>query len=132
MTVPAGLSAGTYNVTVVGDEHGNQHTATARVVVETDTPTAQPPSTGVRTGAAISSSSVPTSTGWGAATDATSAIGAYELQRSVDGGAWTTVATTSAGIRSAAGTQTLNHSYRYSVRARDRRGTGARTRRARR
>jgi subtilisin len=119
VTVPAGLSAGTYNVTVVGDEHGNQHTATAHVVVETDTPTAQPPSTGVRTGAAISSSSVPTSTGWGAATDATSAIGAYELQRSVDGGAWTTVATTSAGIRSAAGTQTLNHSYRYRVRARD-------------
>ena len=106
-------------MTVVGDEHGNQHTATAHVVVETDTPTAQPPSTSVRTGAAIGSTSVPTSTGWGAATDATSAIGAYELQRSVDGGAWTTVATTSAGIRSAAGTQTLNHAYRYRVRARD-------------
>ncbi|HEY7968670.1 MAG TPA: S8 family serine peptidase, partial [Candidatus Limnocylindrales bacterium] len=119
VTVPSGLSAGTYDVTVVGDEHGNQHTATAHVVVETDTPTAQPPSTSIRTGATIGSTSVPTSTGWGAATDTTSAIGAYELQRSVDGGTWTTIATTNAGIRSATGTQTVNHSYRYRVRARD-------------
>jgi len=119
VTVPSGLSAGTYNVTVAGDEHGNTHTATARIVVETDAPTAQPPSTSVRTGGAITSSSAPTSTSWAPASDATSAIGAYELQRSVDGGAWTSIAATSAGVRTSAGAQTFNRSYRYRVRARD-------------
>ncbi len=119
VTVPAGLSAGTYDVEVSGNEHGRVHTTTAHVVIETDSPTAQPPSTAARTNAALGTTTVPTSIGWAPATDPTSAIGGYELQRSVDGGAWTTVGSTSASVRATAGSQTLGHAYRYRVRARD-------------
>ncbi|HEY7131707.1 MAG TPA: fibronectin type III domain-containing protein, partial [Candidatus Limnocylindrales bacterium] len=94
-------------------------TTTARVVVETDAPTAQPPTTAARTRAALGTTSVPISTGWAPATDRTSAIAGYELQRSVDGGTWTTVGSTAAGVRTAAGSQTVGHGYRYRVRARD-------------
>jgi subtilisin family serine protease len=119
VNVPAGLADGTYDVLVAGNEHGRVHTTTARVLVESDTPTAQPPSTATRTKATLGTTTVPTTTAWGAATDRTSAIGGYELQRSVDGGAWVTIGATTASVRSAIGSQAFGHGYRYRVRARD-------------
>ncbi len=119
VTVPAGLSDGTYDILVAGNEHGHVHTTTAHVVVESDLPTAQPPSTMVRTKVALGTTSAPISTGWAAATDPTSAIGGYEVQRSVDGGAWVAMASTSASVRAAASSQAFGHAYRYQVRARD-------------
>src|SRR5262249_45343828 len=60
-----------------------------------------------------------TITGWAPATDPTTPITGYELERSVDGGSWSTVDATTAAVRSAIGTQTFNHAYQYRIRARD-------------
>ena len=119
VTVPFGMDQGTYEITVVADEHGNQHTAVATVFVETDAPTAQPPVTAAKVGSKLGSSTVPTRTSWPAATDPSTAVAAYELERSVDGGDWATATTTTASVRSLASPQSVGHAYRYRVRAQD-------------
>ena len=119
VTFPFGTSPGTYTVTVSADEHGNTHTATATVVVELDVPIAQPPATTTLARAQLGSSTVPTRTTWPVATDPSTAIVGYELESSVDGGAWISPTATSAAVRSALGTQSIGHAYRYRVRARD-------------
>ena len=96
VTVPPGTSAGTYDVTVVGDEQGRTSTRpTAHVVVETDTPDGAAavdahPDAARRSAARAS----PTSIGW------PRRHRPHERDRrrtsssaSVDGGAWTTIAT---------------------------------------
>ena len=119
VTVPFGAAAGTYSFTIVGDEHGNRQTATATVVVETDVPTALPPAAATLLKSTLGTSTVATRISWPAATDPSTAIAGYELQRSVDGGAWTTTTSTGATTRSTSGSQILGHAYQYRVRARD-------------
>src|SRR6185503_2325805 len=75
VSVPAGTTHGTYTISVMGDEHGRTHTATARIVVETDSPTAQPPFTAARAKATVSDTIVPATVAWPAATDPSSPIG---------------------------------------------------------
>lgn len=119
VNIPPGMRAGTYPVTVTGVEHGNAHTATATVVVGADVPTAGPPSTAVRSTATLGLTTLPVTVSWPAATDPSSAIGAYVLQRSVDGGAWRATASTGGAVHSVASTQSLGHAYAYRVRSRD-------------
>jgi subtilisin family serine protease len=119
VTFPAGMSAGSYPVMVTADEHGNTHTATASVIVEVDVPVAQPPATAALARATLGSTTLPTRVSWPAATDQTTGIAGYELQTSVDGGAWVATTATSAAVRTALGSQDLGHAYRYRVRARD-------------
>jgi subtilisin family serine protease len=116
---PAGLAAGSYPLTVTADEHGTTHTASATIVVETDVPVAQPPTTAALAKSTLGATSVPTRVTWPAATDQTTGIAGYELQASVDGGAWAATTATSATVRSALRSQVLGHAYRYRVRARD-------------
>jgi subtilisin len=117
--VPPSTPRGTYPVTVIADEHGRVRTATASVVVEGDLPIARPPTAALQTKATISSTTLPVLVTWPAATDATSAIANYALQRRVDDAAWTSLASTVATVRTAATTQMLGHTYEYRVRARD-------------
>ena len=119
VTVPLGMAAGSYPLTVSADEHGNTHTATATVIVTTDIPVAQPPATATLAKGTLGTTSLPTRVSWPAATDQTTGIAGYELQTSIDGGAWGASAATSAAVRSKLGNQTLGHAYRYRVRARD-------------
>jgi subtilisin family serine protease len=123
VVVPSGLRDGSYPITITGDEHGRTHLAAATVVVESGVPIAQPPATATRTKAKLGATTVPTRTSWAAATDPGTGIAGYELQSSLDGGAWVTSAATSADIRSAEAVQGVGHSYRYRVRARDTTGT---------
>ena len=117
--LPFGLAAGSYPLTVTGDEHGNAHTATATVVVITDAPVAQPPATAALAKSTLGTTYVPTRVSWPAATDQTTGIAGYELQTSVDGGAWAATTATSSTVRSTLGSQDLGHAYRYRVRAQD-------------
>ena len=119
VTVPFGMAAGAYPVTVVGDEHGNRQSATVVVVVETDTPTALPPAAATRLKSILGSSTGAITVAWPAAPDPSTAIAGYELARSVDGGTWSTTASTTATVRSAFASQTVGHAYVYRVRARD-------------
>src|SRR5262249_15118155 len=110
-----------YPISVIGTEHDHVRQATATLVVapDTDLPTAQPPATSARSRSVMAMTAVQTITGWAPATDPTTPITGYELERSVDGGSWSTVDATTAAVRSAIGTQTFNHAYQYRIRARD-------------
>ena len=119
VNVPSGTAHGSYTVNVGADEHGNRHTATATFVVQGDAPTAQPPVTVPRTKATISSTILPAQISWAAATDTSTAIAAYELQTSLDSGAWSASIATAGTVRTAYATQTLGHAYQYRVRAKD-------------
>ena len=119
VTMPFGTADGDYTVTVTGDEHGTTRDADATIKVRSDVPIAQPPATAALSKATLGTSTLPTRVSWPAATDASTAIAGYELEKSVDGGSWTSTTATPATIRSQSGTQTLGHVYRYRVRARD-------------
>ncbi|HEX2756547.1 MAG TPA: S8 family serine peptidase [Candidatus Limnocylindrales bacterium] len=119
VTFSTGTPAGSYPVSVTADEHGNTHTAIATVVVEVDVPTAQPPATAALARAQLGTTSLATRTSWPAATDPTTGIAGYELESSVDGGAWVATTATSATVRSTLGSQSIGHAYRYRVRAQD-------------
>ncbi|HUQ78591.1 MAG TPA: S8 family serine peptidase [Patescibacteria group bacterium] len=119
VTVPFGAAQGTYPLTVAADEHGRRQTTLATVVVQTDAPIAQSPATETKAGSQLGTATLPTRTSWPAATDPSTAVVGYELQSSVDGGTWTTLAATDAAVRTATATHTVGHAYRYRVRARD-------------
>ena len=119
VTVPFGTSPGSYPVTITADEHGNTHATTATVVVEVDVPVAEPPATAALLKAQLGSTVLQTRISWPAATDPTTAIAGYELEVSVDGGAWAPATATSGTVLSTLDSQTLGHAYRYRVRARD-------------
>jgi len=117
--VPDSTPAGSYEITITGTEHGRARSATATVVVEGDAPTAQPPSTAARARATLGDTVLPTTIGWAPAIDASSPIDAYEVQKSVSGGAWTAAGETSGDVRTVAGSQTFGQGVQYRVRARD-------------
>jgi hypothetical protein len=117
--VPLGLDPGSYPFTVSADEHGNVHTAAARFEVRADIPTAQPPSTAALANGILGATTLPTKVSWPAATDPSTAIAGYELESSVDGGAWQAAAATSGNVRSATAIQDIDRAYRYRVRAQD-------------
>jgi subtilisin len=119
VTIPLGIATGSYPITITADEHGNTHTATAKISIEGDPPVAAPPSVGAQAKATLGTTLIPTRVTWPAAQDATTAIGAYELETSIDGGAWTPTTTTAGTIRTTTTSQTVGHAYRYRIRARD-------------
>ncbi len=120
VTVPHGTLPGSYPIVVSANEHGRVHTASATVVLTSDNPTARPPTLIARPlGGVGGATTVPTRAVWSAATDPSSAIGGYEFETSVDGGAFGPATATSAAVRTVDGTQTVGHAYQYRVRARD-------------
>jgi subtilisin family serine protease len=119
VTVPFGTPVGSYPITVVADEHGNVHTAGATIDVVSDVPTALPPATAAQVKAVLGATTVPTRVTWPAATDPTTAIQGYEVQTSVDGGAFSPSTATTAAVRTMTATQLLGHVYQYRVRASD-------------
>ena len=119
ISVPSGTPAGTYDLTVNASEHGNVHSATASVAVGNDDPTAQPPIVAAYTHAKLVGSTLPVRVSWTAATDPSSAIGAYELQASVDSGSWTPIASGTGSLRSVATSEQIGHATTYRVRAAD-------------
>jgi len=119
VNVPPGTARGSYAFTVTGDEHGNRHPRTASFAVLGDTPTALPPTTTSRTKSTITTTTVPARISWAAATDSSTAISVYELQTSVDHGAWSAPSTTTGTVRTASATHLLGHLYQYRVRAKD-------------
>ncbi|HEX8025494.1 MAG TPA: glycoside hydrolase family 25 protein [Candidatus Limnocylindrales bacterium] len=108
---------GTYKLTISGTANGLTRTATATVTV-TDgvAPTVAAPSSRMFS-IAVLSGGVPGRTGW-SGTDA-GGIASYDVHRQVNGGAWSTVSTSSASATSAITTWTFNDTYRFRVKASD-------------
>ncbi len=126
VTVPRGVPDGTYDITVKGTNQGRTKTTVVPVTVTNDDPTAATPTAAPVRGTqiAVNGSGTPTSMTlrikWAAATDPSSAIVAYQLDRRVDAGAWTRVgATDGAGRSIIVSGLSLAATHRFRVRAQD-------------
>jgi subtilisin family serine protease len=122
LTVPSGQAVGSHNFKVVGTEHGISHASTAAFVVSSDMPVASPPTVDAWPGGRIEATSLSVRVVWPAAVDPSTAIGGYELQASVDSGAWGPTTAFGPTTRIFATTQSFGRAYRYRVRARDKAG----------
>jgi hypothetical protein len=119
VTVPAGTTPGRYPVTVSASDGARVRTTTVNFAVEADAPTMSTPSISLSAGAKMTSTSAIVLLKWVAAADASSAIAAYRIDRSVDDGAWQRVATIGSTARSYTHTTVPNHRYRYRMAAVD-------------
>lgn len=108
--------AGTAQVTAFAN--GVTGSAAITVLVDTSAPVASPPRVTLPVGRAISST-VPVSVAWNAATDEGSGVVSYELQRSVDGGAWAVMPKAAPLSRSTILSLPRNRTYQFQVRAVD-------------
>ncbi|HKG56107.1 MAG TPA: S8 family serine peptidase, partial [Candidatus Limnocylindrales bacterium] len=119
ITVPPQTPAATYQLTVTGTEGPHVHTATVAVVVENDLPTARPASAAIAYRGSLGKGTAPLLVSWPAATDPTSAIAAYEVQRSEDWAGWRDDVLLGGGARSVVRAVAVKHTYRFRIRARD-------------
>lgn len=93
---------------------------TDTIVLDTVAPGAHAPAA-VPAGGARVGASVPTAVRW-SATDATSGVAAYQLEQSVDGGAWARISLPAPLTTSTVRALTPGHTYRFRSRASDRAG----------
>lgn len=88
-----------------------------RLDPDTTPPEARAPRVGIRTGVTVSASSVRLAVSWPAAREDKGRVVGYELQRSLDGGAWTKVALEERSSRSVEDRVPVGRAVRYRVRA---------------
>jgi hypothetical protein len=120
VTVPPSLPAGSYPVVVTASEGTRTREGTAQIVVENDAPTANAPVAAPAYKYSLSGSvASPVRVVWAPATDPTSAIAAYELEYSLDWGAWQPAGSASGSETMAVRMVPLSHSHRFRIRARD-------------
>jgi hypothetical protein len=125
VTAPANARPGTYHVDVAGTNWGRTRSATLTITVAADLPTAKAPTASVLRASILGRTSSGANTvtlraSWAAATDPSDPIVAYEVERSVNGGAFGSTIRTSASSRSASFSGlSLSATYRFRVRAQD-------------
>ncbi|MGZ8437005.1 MAG: phosphodiester glycosidase family protein [Candidatus Limnocylindrales bacterium] len=91
------------------------------VLADSSPPLTKAPRASLPTSRSIGSG-VPVTIAWDAASDEGSGVASYQLQRSIDGRAWTTIATPSSLTRSVILALPRDRTYRFQVRAIDRAG----------
>jgi hypothetical protein len=106
---------------VVVSANGISGSAQITVLADSVGPTSTPPRATLRSGRSIGSG-LPVTVAWDTATDAGSGVAAYELQRSIDGKAWTPVSLASPSTRSVVLSLQRDRTYRFQVRATDKAG----------
>jgi hypothetical protein len=119
VTVPKDTPLGRYTIGLRGTNQGRAAEATIAVNVTEDDPTASAPGTTFITGTRIGLTSTKIHVRWPAATDPSSAITRYELQRSVNGGPWGTTRSLAGTTRTITDTVAFDVTYRYRLRAAD-------------
>ena len=125
LTAPRTVKPGTYHVTVTGTNWGRTKSTTLAVSVAADVPTARAPiatilksSTVGRTSTGVTTVSMRAT--WAAATDPSDTIVGYEVERSVNGGAYGWTVATSASTRGATFSGlAVGAAHRFRVRAQD-------------
>ena len=125
VTAPATAKPGTYQVAVSGLNWGRTKSTTLTINVAADVPTATAPTASVARSTILGRTSTGGTTltlnaSWAAATDASDPIVRYEVQRSVNGGAYGWTVATSGSARSVAYSGLgLGAAHRFRVRAQD-------------
>jgi hypothetical protein len=117
--IPPLTAPGAYTIGVRGTNQGRTADTSVTVNVIADDPTAMPPQTSFSNGQRMDPSTTPISVSWPSATDPSSAIGGYQLQRSVNGGAWGGTTNVSGTTRSVTTTVAFDTTYQFRVRAMD-------------
>ncbi|HEX7948872.1 MAG TPA: hypothetical protein VF494_00880 [Candidatus Limnocylindrales bacterium] len=124
----SGCSAGSVGLTLKANSVldaasavGPPIAAAVSVRIDQTRPTTSVPTTSFRASTTVTGSTVPLNVTWTGADSGGAGVATYDVARSVDGAAFTTVAT---GLTTAsyATTGASGHSYRFEVRARDRAG----------
>jgi subtilisin len=125
LTAPRNVRPGTYHIQVTGTNWGRTRSTTLSINVAADVPTAKAPVTTLLKSSTLGQSSSGTTTvtmraTWAAATDPSDAIVRYEVERSVDGGAFGWTVATSGATRSARFPGlAVGAAHRFRVRAQD-------------
>ena len=125
LTVPKGTASGKYTIGLRATNQGREERASVSVTVTNDDPTAYAPTIAPFGGAVVGMSALGTPTtvamrlAWSKATDPSSAITEYEIQRSTNGGAWVTIAHKASATSADVGTLALSATYRFRIRAKD-------------
>jgi subtilisin len=125
VTVPSSARPGTYHFKVVGSNWGRIKSTTVTVNVSSDLPTAKAASVSVATRVSLGrladgTNNVTLRASWPAATDPSDAIVGYQVEHSVNGGAFGGTVSTSAETRTAAfRSLAFAATYRFRVRAQD-------------
>jgi subtilisin family serine protease len=125
VTVPTSARPGTYHFKVVGSNWGRIKSTTVTVNVSSDLPTAKAPSISVATQVSLGrladgTNNVTLRASWPAATDPSDAIVGYQVEHSVNGGAFGGTVSTSAATRTAAfRSLAFSATHRLRVRAQD-------------
>jgi subtilisin len=125
LTAPRNVKPGTYHVQITGTNWGRSKSTTLAVNVAADIPTARAPiatvlksSTLGRTSTGVTTVSMRAT--WAAATDPSDTIVGYEVERSVNGGAYGWTVATSASTRGATFSGlAVGAAHRFRVRAQD-------------
>jgi subtilisin family serine protease len=122
VNLPKTVPSGTFRLTVTGTIQGRSRSDDVTVTFTDKAPVMGAVSVGFTTSPRPTASTAPIRVAWPRATDPSGVISAYEVQRSVDGGSWTTVATLSGQTLAWATSGSTGHSYTFRVRATDGRG----------
>jgi hypothetical protein len=125
VTAPRTVKPGTYHLQVTGSNWGRTKSTTLTITVLSDTPIARAPLATALKSSTLGRSSTGVTTvsmraTWAAATDPSDTIVGYEIERSVNGGAYGWTVATSASTRGATFSGlAVGAAHRFRVRAQD-------------
>jgi hypothetical protein len=119
VAVPKGTPPGPYTIDVQGRNQGRTVSTRLTVNVVEDPPTAQPPIMSLMPGVQLGRTSVKVRVVWPPASDPTSPIGGYQVQKTTDGVTWTSTISLGATRHETTYTLALDTNYRFRVRAVD-------------
>ncbi len=119
VTPPMNEVPGQYQIGITGTNQGRTSTTTITVDVVENDPTAFAPVASIRPATKMMPTAVYVDVAWPAATDPSSPITGYELERSVAGGAWSPATAFTAAQRSTPVVVGFDVSNRFRIRAED-------------
>lgn len=117
--VPAGTSLGTYSIGIRGTNQGRVVQTSIAVRVVKDDPTAQPPVASFVSDVQMGRTTMRVRVAWPAATDPSSSIDGYEVQRRSATGSWGSTVTRARSQRDVVYALGYDHDYTFRVRAAD-------------
>ena len=122
VNLPAQIPTGTVRMTVTGTIQGRSRSDNVAVHFTDTPPVMGTVSVGIGSSPRPSASMAPIRVSWPKATEPSGVISIYEVERSVDGGSWSKVATLGGQTLSYKTSGSTSHSYAFRVRATDGRG----------
>ena len=122
VNLPSTIPSGTVHLTVTGTIQGRSRSDDVAVSFTDKAPVMGAVAVGFGSSPRPTGSSAPIRVSWPKATEPSGVISAYEVERSVDGGSWSKVATLGGLTLAYQTTGSTGHSYAFRVRAIDGRG----------